>query len=138
MSGVCAQIIVFSLSVFVEMGRALETAMMSFNATRLGATAEDERRSRGCRDTGEGSGDHNGKGGTHQPLIMCRANRSDLAFILDCTGSMQRYINSVRDHIFAMCDMIRGEQGLDGPDDLRVAVSRSGHVPPFLLSGSPC
>ena len=51
-------------------------------------------------------------------------NPSDLAFILDCTGSMQRYINSVRDHIFAMCDMIRGEEGLGGPDDLRVAVSR--------------
>ncbi|KAL7420446.1 hypothetical protein Q5752_004396 [Cryptotrichosporon argae] len=46
----------------------------------------------------------------------------DLVFILDCTGSMQRYINSVRDHIFAICDMIRGEEGLSGPDDLRVAV----------------
>lgn len=44
-------------------------------------------------------------------------------FVLDCTGSMQRYINSVRDHIFAICDMIRGEEGLNGADDLRVAVS---------------
>jgi hypothetical protein len=52
-----------------------------------------------------------------------RADQSDLAFILDCTGSMQRYINSVRDHIFGICDMIRGEEGLGGPDDLRVAVS---------------
>lgn len=51
------------------------------------------------------------------------ADHSDLAFILDCTGSMQRYINSVRDHIFGICDMIRGEEGLGGPDDLRVAVS---------------
>lgn len=48
---------------------------------------------------------------------------SDLAFVLDCTGSMQRYINSVRDHIFAICDMIRGEEGLNGEEDLRVAVS---------------
>lgn len=37
---------------------------------------------------------------------------------------MQRYINSVRDHIFAICDMIRGEEGLNGADDLRVAVSQ--------------
>lgn len=36
---------------------------------------------------------------------------------------MQRYINSVRDHIFAICDLIRGEEGLNGADDLRVAVS---------------
>ncbi len=50
--------------------------------------------------------------------------RSDLVFVLDCTGSMQRYINSVRDHIFAICDMIRGEEGLNGADDLRVAVSQ--------------
>jgi hypothetical protein len=48
---------------------------------------------------------------------------SDLVFILDCTGSMQRYINSVRDHIAGICDMIRGEEGLGGPDDLRVGVS---------------
>jgi Mg-chelatase subunit ChlD len=46
----------------------------------------------------------------------------DLVFVLDCTGSMQRYINSVRDHIFAICDMIRGEEGLNGADDLRVAI----------------
>lgn len=51
---------------------------------------------------------------------------SDLVFVLDCTGSMQRYINSVRDHIFAICDMIRGEEGLNGADDLRVAVSCIG------------
>lgn len=49
---------------------------------------------------------------------------SDLVFVLDCTGSMQRYINSVRDHIFGICDMIRGEEGLNGADDLRVAVSQ--------------
>lgn len=55
---------------------------------------------------------------------MTQANScSDLVFVLDCTGSMQRYINSVRDHIFAICDMIRGEEGLNGVDDLRVAVS---------------
>lgn len=48
---------------------------------------------------------------------------SDLAFVLDCTGSMQRYINAVRDHVIGMTDMIRGEEGLNGPDDLRVAVS---------------
>lgn len=48
---------------------------------------------------------------------------SDLAFILDCTGSMQRFIDSTRDHIIGICDMIRGEEGLNGPDDLRVAVS---------------
>lgn len=47
----------------------------------------------------------------------------DLAFVLDCTGSMQRYINATRDHVIGICDMIRGEQGLNGPDDLRVAVS---------------
>lgn len=35
---------------------------------------------------------------------------------------MQKYINSVRDHIIGICDMIRGEEGLNGPDDLRVAV----------------
>ncbi|WOO78082.1 Alpha-protein kinase vwkA [Vanrija pseudolonga] len=46
----------------------------------------------------------------------------DLVFVLDCTGSMQRYINSVRDHIFAICDLIRGEEGLNGADDLRVAI----------------
>ena len=50
------------------------------------------------------------------------ANFSDLAFVLDCTGSMQRYINATRDHVIGICDMIRGEQGLNGPDDLRVAV----------------
>lgn len=48
---------------------------------------------------------------------------SDLVFILDCTGSMQRYITSTRDHIFSMVDAIRGEEGLNGPDDVRVAVS---------------
>jgi hypothetical protein len=42
--------------------------------------------------------------------------------VLDCTGSMQRYINATRDHVIGICDMIRGEQGLNGPDDLRVAV----------------
>ncbi|KAK4685395.1 hypothetical protein P7C73_g4754, partial [Tremellales sp. Uapishka_1] len=46
----------------------------------------------------------------------------DLVFILDCTGSMQRYINSVRDHIAGICEMIRGEEGLGGLDDLRVAI----------------
>lgn len=53
---------------------------------------------------------------------MTLANFSDLAFVLDCTGSMQRYINATRDHVIGICDMIRGEQGLNGPDDLRVAV----------------
>jgi len=130
--------IVSLLLVFVGMGRALETAMMSFNATRLGATVEDKGDWEDIAILARARATTTERGGTHEPLIMCRANRSDLAFILDCTGSMQRYINSVRDHIFAMCDMIRGEQGLDGPDDLRVAVSRSGRVPPFLLSGSPC
>jgi hypothetical protein len=52
------------------------------------------------------------------------ADFSDLAFVLDCTGSMQRYINATRDHVIGICDMIRGEQGLNGPDDLRVAVSQ--------------
>jgi hypothetical protein len=61
-----------------------------------------------------------------------KTDQSDLAFILDCTGSMQRYINSVRDHIFGICDMIRGEEGLGGPDDLRVAVSTYNTVS-FLL-----
>jgi hypothetical protein len=51
------------------------------------------------------------------------ASFSDLAFILDCTGSMQKYINAVRDHVYAIVDMIRGEEGLNGPDDVRVAVS---------------
>ena len=36
---------------------------------------------------------------------------------------MQRYIYSTRDHINGICDMIRGEEGLNGPDDLRVGVS---------------
>ncbi|ORY24573.1 hypothetical protein BCR39DRAFT_546539 [Naematelia encephala] len=54
----------------------------------------------------------------------------DLCFILDCTGSMQRYINSVRDHIFSICDMIRGEEGLSGPDDLRVAIINYRDHPP--------
>ncbi|EIW67625.1 hypothetical protein TREMEDRAFT_64216 [Tremella mesenterica DSM 1558] len=54
----------------------------------------------------------------------------DLAFILDCTGSMQRYIDSVRDHIIGICDMIRGEEGLNGPDDLRVAVVNYRDHPP--------
>ncbi|OCF56943.1 hypothetical protein L486_05799 [Kwoniella mangroviensis CBS 10435] len=54
----------------------------------------------------------------------------DLAFILDCTGSMQKYINSVRDHITGICDMIRGEEGLNGPDDLQVAVVNYRDHPP--------
>ncbi|WVR06663.1 hypothetical protein IAU60_003695 [Kwoniella sp. DSM 27419] len=54
----------------------------------------------------------------------------DLAFILDCTGSMQKYINSVRDHITGICDMIRGEQGLSGPEDVRVAVVNYRDHPP--------
>ncbi|WVN85695.1 uncharacterized protein L203_100844 [Cryptococcus depauperatus CBS 7841] len=54
----------------------------------------------------------------------------DLVFILDCTGSMQKYINSVRDHIIGICDMIRGEEGLNGPDDLRVAVVNYRDHPP--------
>jgi hypothetical protein len=57
---------------------------------------------------------------------MTQANSSDLAFVLDCTGSMQRYINATRDHVIGICDMIRGEQGLNGPDDLRVAVRQLG------------
>lgn len=36
---------------------------------------------------------------------------------------MQKYINSTRDHIRGISEMIRGEEGLNGPDDLRVAVS---------------
>ncbi len=36
---------------------------------------------------------------------------------------MQRYINATRDHVVGICDMIRGEEGLGGQDDLRVAVS---------------
>lgn len=48
---------------------------------------------------------------------------SDLAFVLDCTGSMQKYIDATRDHIVGICDMIRGEEGLGSVDDLRVAVS---------------
>ncbi|WVW85094.1 hypothetical protein I302_107131 [Kwoniella bestiolae CBS 10118] len=54
----------------------------------------------------------------------------DLAFILDCTGSMQKYINSVRDHITGICDMIRGEEGLNGPDDVKVAVVNYRDHPP--------
>ncbi|KAK8858916.1 hypothetical protein IAR55_003147 [Kwoniella newhampshirensis] len=54
----------------------------------------------------------------------------DLAFILDCTGSMQKYINSVRDHISAICDAIRGEEGLNGPDDVRVAIVNYRDHPP--------
>lgn len=59
---------------------------------------------------------------------MLTTNHSDLVFVLDCTGSMQRYINSVRDHIFGICDMIRGEEGLNGDDDLRVAVCSLHHT----------
>ncbi|WWD18808.1 hypothetical protein CI109_103263 [Kwoniella shandongensis] len=54
----------------------------------------------------------------------------DLAFILDCTGSMQKYINSVRDHISAICDAIRGEEGLNGPEDVRVAIVNYRDHPP--------
>ncbi|WVQ84234.1 hypothetical protein IAT38_006386 [Cryptococcus sp. DSM 104549] len=54
----------------------------------------------------------------------------DLAFILDCTGSMQKYINSVRDHISGICEMIRGEEGLNGPEDLRVAIVNYRDHPP--------
>ncbi|WWC62967.1 uncharacterized protein I303_105565 [Kwoniella dejecticola CBS 10117] len=54
----------------------------------------------------------------------------DLAFILDCTGSMQKYINSVRDHITGICEMIRGEEGLNGPDDVKVAVVNYRDHPP--------
>ncbi|OCF37322.1 hypothetical protein I317_06507 [Kwoniella heveanensis CBS 569] len=54
----------------------------------------------------------------------------DLAFILDCTGSMQKYINSVRDHISGICEMIRGEEGLNGPDDVRVAIVNYRDHPP--------
>lgn len=35
---------------------------------------------------------------------------------------MQRYINATRDHVVAICDMIKAEEGLGGADDLRVAV----------------
>ncbi|ODN93571.1 hypothetical protein L198_05438 [Cryptococcus wingfieldii CBS 7118] len=59
-----------------------------------------------------------------------RGKSIDLVFILDCTGSMQKYINSVRDHIIGICDMIRGEEGLNGPDDLRVAVVNYRDHPP--------
>ena len=48
---------------------------------------------------------------------------------------MQRYINSVRDHIIGICDLIRGEEGLSGPDDLRVAVSRA--LPDISLLSLP-
>ncbi|CAK9784954.1 hypothetical protein CC85DRAFT_243105 [Cutaneotrichosporon oleaginosum] len=58
-----------------------------------------------------------------EDVSMRSGKAIDLVFVLDCTGSMQRYINSVRDHIFAICDMIRGEEGLNGADDLRVAGS---------------
>lgn len=58
---------------------------------------------------------------------------SDLVFVLDCTGSMQRYINATRDHVVGICDMIRGEEGLGGQDDLRVAVSRFAFVQPVPL-----
>ncbi|ORX37059.1 hypothetical protein BD324DRAFT_624638 [Kockovaella imperatae] len=54
----------------------------------------------------------------------------DLAFVLDCTGSMQKYINSVRDHIIGICDLIRGEEGLNGPEDLRIAVVNYRDHPP--------
>ncbi|WWC88306.1 uncharacterized protein L201_003214 [Kwoniella dendrophila CBS 6074] len=54
----------------------------------------------------------------------------DLAFILDCTGSMQKYINSVRDHITGICDMIRGEEGLNGPEDVRVGIVNYRDHPP--------
>ncbi|OWZ26854.1 hypothetical protein C347_06501 [Cryptococcus neoformans AD2-60a] len=64
-----------------------------------------------------------GSGSSHGKCI-------DLVFILDCTGSMQKYINSVRDHIIGICDMIRGEEGLNGPDDLRVAVVNYRDHPP--------
>jgi hypothetical protein len=64
------------------------------------------------------------------------ADFSDLAFVLDCTGSMQRYINATRDHVIGICDMIRGEQGLNGPDDLRVAVSQlSASIGSELIAG---
>lgn len=43
---------------------------------------------------------------------------------------MQRYINATRDHIYGICDMIRGEEGLGGPDDLRVAVVNYRDYPP--------
>ena len=66
------------------------------------------------------------------PIIHDVANFSDLAFVLDCTGSMQRYINATRDHVIGICDMIRGEQGLNGPDDLRVAVCQL--LPPVVMS----
>ena len=57
------------------------------------------------------------------PATRTHADASDLAFVLDCTGSMQRYITAVRDHVIGMTDMIRGEQGLNGRDDVRIAVS---------------
>jgi hypothetical protein len=38
---------------------------------------------------------------------------------------MQKYINATRDHVNAIVDMIRGEEGLSGPDDVRIAVSDS-------------
>ena len=60
-------------------------------------------------------------------LSSADVKHSDLAFVLDCTGSMQKYINSVRDHIIGICDLIRGEEGLNGPDDLRIAVSATRH-----------
>ena len=50
---------------------------------------------------------------------------SDLVFILDCTGSMQKYIDATRDHVVGICDNIKREEGLGGEDDLRVAVSPS-------------
>lgn len=59
---------------------------------------------------------------------------SDLVFVLDCTGSMQRYINATRDHVYGICDMIRGEEGLGGPDDLRVAVGLISTHPYAALS----
>jgi hypothetical protein len=36
---------------------------------------------------------------------------------------MQRYIDAVRDHVIGICGSIRGEEGLSGVDDLRIAVS---------------
>ncbi|KAI9634646.1 uncharacterized protein MKK02DRAFT_37526 [Dioszegia hungarica] len=54
----------------------------------------------------------------------------DLVFVLDCTGSMQKYINATRDHVVGICDMIRGEEGLGGQDDLRVAVVNYRDHPP--------
>ena len=71
------------------------------------------------------------------PLLRRCSWRSDLVFVLDCTGSMQKYINATRDHVFGICDMIRGEEGLGGPDDLRVAV-RQAVSSPFDGSGICC